>query len=162
MEWTKVIYYTELPQVVEKCPTRLQCNQRKNVSCIGKSNNLEEDYEVPPTGVVSRSTPSCSIFGKSEDSFKAIPFSALQKTTEKRGPLLRKEKGIFKHQWRRYWTGLYEHFLLMYASQRDVKPCVYVNIQGFVARPVPKNKDAAFEIVCPGKGDYQVVYTNTW
>jgi hypothetical protein len=146
------------------------CNviQHKNVSYIGKSSNLEVDYEEPPTDVVSRPASSCPSFGKSEDSFKVIiPFSALQKTV-KRGPLLHKEKSIFfpLHQWRKYWTGIYEHFLLMYASQRDVKPCAAVNIQGFVARPVSnskknfKNKDAAFEIVCPGKRDHQVVYIN--
>jgi hypothetical protein len=129
---------------------------------------LEEDYEEPPTDVVRRPASSCSSFGKSEDSFKVIiPFSALQKTTVKCGPLQCKDKSIFLHQWRRYWTGLYEQFLLMYASQRDVKPCASVNIQGFVARPASncnkkcKNKDAAFEIVCPGKRDYQVVYINT-
>jgi hypothetical protein len=129
------------------------------------SSNLEGDYEEPPTAVDSRPTSSSSSFGQSEDSFKAIiPFSALQKTTVKCGPLWRKEKSILLTQWRRYWTGLYEHFLFMYASQDDVKPCASVNIQGFVARPAPnsnkdrKKKDVTFEIVCPGKRDYQVLY----
>jgi hypothetical protein len=129
---------------------------------------LEESYEEPPTDVVSRPPSSCSSFGKSEDTFKVIiPFSALQEKTVKCGPLKRREKVVCSHQWRSYWTGLCEHFLLMYASQRDVKPCASVNIQGFVARPVSnsnmkcKKKDAAFEIVCPGKRNYQVVYINT-
>lgn len=44
-----------------------------------------------------------------------------------------------------------------------MKPHTSVNIQGFVARPAPsfdndqKKKAAAFEIVCPGKRDYQVI-----
>lgn len=145
------------------------CNviQYKNVSCIGNSINLEEDYEEPPTDVVSRSTSSCPSFGKCEDSFKVtITFSALKKTTVKCGPLQHKKKGICFNQWPRYWTGIYEHFLLMYASQHDVKPRVSVNIKGFIARPDSnsnkncKNKDAAFEIVCPGKRDYKVGYIN--
>lgn len=130
----------------------------------GNSNNIEESYEEPPTDVVSQRASSCSSFGQPEDCFKVIiPFSALQKTTVKCGPLSRRQKGVFSQQWRRYWTGLYEHFLLMYASQRDVKPCASVNIQGFVARSVSssekncKKSDAAFEIVCPGKRDYQFI-----
>jgi hypothetical protein len=144
--------------------------QQGNVYCAGvNSSTLEGDYEEPPTIAVGRSTSSFSSVRQSEDSIKVtISFSALQKTTLKCGPLWHREKGIFLHHWRKYWTGLYEHFLLMYASQHDVKPCTYVNIQGFVARPAPninkdqKKKAVAFEIVCPGKRDYQVIYIKVW
>lgn len=129
---------------------------------------MEGDYEEPPTVAGSRSTSSFSSFRQSEDSVKfTLPFSALQKTALKCGPLQQREKGLFSHHWRKYWTGLYEHFLLMYSSERDMKPCTSVNIQGFVARSAPnfnkdqKTKDLTFEIVCPGKRDYQVMHMNT-
>jgi hypothetical protein len=124
--------------------------------------NLEENYEELPAAVASSSS---SDSGKSEDSFKVnLPFNKLRTTTIKCGPLWRREKIAFLDQWRKYWTGLYDHFLLMYSSENDAKPCVCVNVQGFVARPAPncikdvkKKKEATFEIVCPGKRDYQVL-----
>jgi hypothetical protein len=125
--------------------------------------DVEEKYEEPATVVASQSASSSSNSRKAEDSFKVnLPFNTLRNKTVKCGPLWRREKLVFLDQWRKCWTGLYGHFLLMYSSRRDVKPSVYVNVNGFVARPAPncikdsKKMDATFEIVCPGKRDYQV------
>lgn len=138
-----------------------------NVLCVGvNGSNVEEDYEEPLAAVASESAFSSSNSRKLEDSFKFnLPFNKLRNITVKCGPLWRREKVIFLDQWRKCWTGLHGHFLLMYCSEHDVKPYVYVNVQGFVARPAPnyikdpKKKDATFEIVCPGKRDYQVHHT---
>ena len=93
----------------------------------------------------------------------SLPFSELRNMTAKCGPLWRKEKFIFLDQWRRCWAGIYGHVVLLYNSERDVKPTASLDIQGFDARPVtanahkdPKKKDATFEVVCPGRKTHQV------
>jgi hypothetical protein len=128
--------------------------------CTGENDsNLEGDYVEPLKAIPSQASSS-SNSGEYEDNFKInICFRELRNMTHKCGPLWRREKVIFLDQWRKYWSGLYGHFLLMYSSEHDVKPCVSVNIQNYVVRPASKcnkKKDATFEMVCPGKRDYQV------
>jgi hypothetical protein len=123
--------------------------------------NLEEDYEEVPAAIV-RTSSSSSSSGRSEDSFRVnLSFSELRRTAPKYGPLARKERGLFSDQSRKYLTVLHKHFLCMYSSEQAVKPSSSLDIQGFIARPVsnPKNdprRNVIFEIVCPGKRDYQV------
>jgi hypothetical protein len=135
---------------------------------------VEEEYEEfqelgPP--VVTAKFPldsqssSTSISGVTEEYMNlSLPYSELKTMTNKYGPLWRKEKNfIFLEQWRRCWVGIHGHVLLLYNSERDVKPSSSFDIQGFEARPLtvinhkdPKKKDSAFEIVCPGKKTCQV------
>lgn len=167
---TKMSYYIKYMSVnyVQYNHNKIHCLHVKPVLCVGMNGNIEENYEEIPAAAAaasqSRSSSSNSI--KLEDTFKVnLPFKTLQNITVKCGPLWRKEKVVFLDQWRKSWTGLYGHFLLMYYTQRDVRPYDHVNVQGFVARPAPncnkdlKRKDATFEIVCPGKRDYQVHHT---
>ena len=136
------------------------------------ADKVEEEYEEfqelgpalllakLPTDSQTSSTSSSSV---PEYTNLSLPFSELKTVTVKCGPLWRKEKFIFLEQWRRYWAGIYGHVVLLYNSERDVKPSSSFDIQGFEARPLtvinhkdPKKKDSAFEIVCPGKKTYQV------
>ncbi|KAJ9580884.1 hypothetical protein L9F63_023929, partial [Diploptera punctata] len=94
----------------------------------------------------------------------SLPFSELRNMTSKCGPLWRKEKFIFLDQWRRCWAGIYGHVVLLYNSERDVKPTSSLDVQGFDARPItsnihkdPKKNDATFEVVCPGRKTHQFI-----
>jgi hypothetical protein len=122
---------------------------------------VEEDYEELPAPIGLTPSPSSSSVRR-EDSLKInSSFKELKSTAHKHGPLWRKEKGVFYDPWRKYATVLHRHFLCMYSSEQGAKPYDSVDIKGFIARPVsnPRNepkKNAIFEIVCPGKREYQV------
>ncbi|XP_069684687.1 uncharacterized protein [Periplaneta americana] len=124
--------------------------------------SVEEEYEDPVQ--ISRPVSSSSSSGLSDDSMKIfMPFGTLRSQTIKCGPLYRKEKVVFLEQWRRCAAGLQGHHMIFYSSERDAKPSSIINIEGYVARPAPqaltdpKKKGATFEIVCPGKRDYQFI-----
>ena len=144
-------------------PYKKQSQLSRYVLYVGTHGiNVEEDYEELPAAILRTPSPSSSC-GRSEDSFKVNrSLNELKNTALKHGPLFRKEKGVlFYDQWRKYSTVLHRHFLCLYSSEQGAKPSDYVNIQGFIARPVPNPKNESkmnviFEIVCPGKRDYQV------
>jgi len=137
------------------------------VLCAGTNgSSFEEVYEELPAPVSHSPSPSpSSTSGRSDDIWKVnLPFSETKSTALKHGPLQRKEKGVFSDQWRKYATVLHRHFLCMYTSEQGAKPYDSINIQGFIARPVPNSKNepkknSVFEIVCPGKTSYQVYAT---
>ncbi|PSN47165.1 hypothetical protein C0J52_13494 [Blattella germanica] len=131
---------------------------------------IEEEYEEfpspSPPPIPAKVPPDSQTCSSSSPDYEnlSLPFSELRNMTPKCGPLWRKEKFIFLDQWRRVWAGLYGHVVLLYNSERDVKPAASLNIQGFDARPIttnvhkdPKKKDATFEVVCPGRKTHQFI-----
>ncbi|XP_075224857.1 uncharacterized protein LOC142326326 [Lycorma delicatula] len=115
----------------------------------------------PEVLTVSASTPRYSTISlsTSQPEVLTVCASALRYSATKCGLLSRKEKFFFLDHYKQYWVGLLGHTLYVYCSDKDSKPILEVDVEGYQARPVglkdSQKKDSSFEIFCPGKKTYQ-------
>lgn len=115
---------------------------------------------VSEVGSSASNNCSSKSTSNSQPEVLTVSASALRYSATKCGLLSRKEKFFFLDHYKQYWAGLLGHSLYVYSSDKDAKPILEVDVEGYQARPVglkdsPK-KDSSFEIFCPGNKTYQV------
>jgi hypothetical protein len=72
---------------------------------------------------------------------------------------MKREKILFVDHTKKYWAAVLSCTMYVYNGEKELKPCLVVNLEGYTARDAGANnrtKDWTFEVVCPGKKTYQV------
>lgn len=101
---------------------------------------------------------------ESYESFKSDPYpSAITVKYSARiyGTLMKRDKILFVDHSRKYWVAVISSAMYVYNGEKELKPCLVVNLDGYTARETiggNRNKTWVFEVVCPGKKSYQVIW----
>lgn len=100
---------------------------------------------------------------ESYESFKSDPYpSAITVKYSARiyGILMKRDKILFVDHSKKYWVAVMSSAMYVYNGEKELKPCLVVNLEGYTAREAiggNRNKTWSFEVVCPGKKSYQVI-----
>ncbi|CAH1713884.1 uncharacterized protein LOC114127074 [Aphis gossypii] len=110
----------------------------------------------------SRSNSDSSESSKSEVIY--VSANAVKYSASKYGPLTKREKILFVDHTKKYWAAVLSSTMYVYNGEKELKPCLVVNLEGYTARDAAgggnRNKDWVFEVVCPGKKTYQFIAQN--
>lgn len=101
--------------------------------------------------------------GGSRTEVMYVSANAVKYSASKYGALMKREKILFVDHTRKYWAAILSSTLYVYGGDKEPKPCLVVHLDGYTARDANggggnRNKDWTFEVVCPGKKSYQVMY----
>uniref|UniRef100_A0A2S2QPA5 Src kinase-associated phosphoprotein 2-B n=2 Tax=Sipha flava TaxID=143950 RepID=A0A2S2QPA5_9HEMI len=110
----------------------------------------------------SRSTSDSSESSRSGDVIY-VSANAVKYSASKYGALMKREKILFVDHTKKYWAAVLSCTMYVYNGEKELKPCLVVNLEGYTARDAGANnrtKDWTFEVVCPGKKTYQFIAQN--
>lgn len=142
-------------------PSKL-LNAKRHSAPNGADSNLSmgslNKSALNGSSLSSRSNSDSSESSRSDVIY--VSANAVKYSASKYGVLMKREKILFVDHTRKYWAAVLSSTMYVYNGEKELKPCLVVHLEGYTARDTGgnRNKDCVFEVVCPGKKTYQVIY----